>query len=477
MAKRQITTSFNSYLPLTCLRNLRYAAVTLLLVIGVGNVWGDPTVLFHETFGNKTDKGSRVWNDNYSVKSGVTAVYSDVEYTVSANQAYNSNGYGSNSSPLAQTGNNVEASFVFGPLHVSSYESLVLTYYWKAGSVNNNTKSTSVFYKTSSNGDWTSVSKTSGSAATTYNLQTFNLPVAAQSNTLYLKITWVTSNTIGYIDEVELTGTAPSCSNTVTPAVGTKTNVSAMTFSPTSVATCSSTASDRQVTVTITPESCYTVPSSTRLSVTGTSAEYASGPTDNEDGTYSFVYQFAKDATGTTTFAASLSAKTTYTVQYNAGSTTYTGGNAISGSHANDTKTCGTNLTLPGVVFTTTGYTQTGWSKTNGGSQYAAVGGSYTDDAAQTFYPVWTANSYTVTWMVNNITYSAGGSTSVSYGNRVSTLPTDPDPGDYCGDKFVGWTTAAEYVHGTSPLFTTASSAPTASGAQTFYAVFADYAE
>jgi len=83
----------------------------------------------------------------------------------------------------------------------------------------------------------------------------------------------------------------------------------------------------------------------------------------------------------------------------------------------------------------------------------------------------------TVTWMVNNITYSAGGSTSVSYGSRVSALPTDPDPGVYCGNKFMGWTTDAVYVHGTSPLFTTAGSAPIASGAQTFYAVFADYAE
>lgn len=110
-------------------------------------------------------------------------------------------------------------------------------------------------------------------------------------------------------------------------------------------------------------------------------------------------------------------------------------------------------------------YTETGASARNWDKEAATT----------TLYAKWTIKTYTVTWMVNNTTYSEGGATSVNHGSRVSTLPTAPDPGDYCGDKFVGWTTDAEYVHGTSPLFTTAGSAPTASGAQTFYAVFADY--
>lgn len=273
-----------------------------------------------------------------------------------------------------------------------------------------------------------------------------------------------------------------SCTNNVTPAEGTKTNVSAMTFSSESVATCSETAADRQVTVTITPASCYTVPSSTRLTPTGTSAGYVSGPTDNGNGTYSFVYQFAQNATGTSTFSASLSTKTTYTVQYNAGATTCTGGNAITGSHDNDTKTCGTNLTLPGETFHTTGYTQTGWTKTSCGTKTNNLGGSYTSDAAQTFYPVWTVNSYTVTWMVNGEEYTAGGSTSVNYGSHVETLPTAPTPS--CGDKFMGWTTTnigsvGQATDAGLNLFTTAGGAPTisAEGDVTYYAVFADYDE
>ena len=265
-----------------------------------------------------------------------------------------------------------------------------------------------------------------------------------------------------------------SCLNIVTPEAGTKTNVTTIAFNKASVETCSETAADRQVTITITPASCYTVPSSTRLDVTG--ATYVSGPTDNGNGTYSFVYQFAQNATGTKTFNASLSTTATYTVSYAKGNVP-SGGGSISGSHANDTKTCGTSMALPGETFHTTGYTQTGWSKTNGGSQYAAVGGSYTDNAAQTFYPVWTVKSYSVTWMVNNTTYSAGGSASVNHGSHIATLPTAPSPASYCGDVFVGWTTDENYVHNTSPLYTTASGFPTASGAQVFYAVFADYAE
>lgn len=279
--------------------------------------------------------------------------------------------------------------------------------------------------------------------------------------------------------EYEDSPVTPSCSNNVTPAEGTKTNVSAMTFSSASVATCSETAADRQVTVTITPSSCYSVPSSTRLSVTGTSADYVSGPTDNGNGTYSFVYRFAKDATGTSTFSASLSTKTTYTVQYNAGATTCTGGNAITGSHADDTKTCGTNLTLPGETFHATGYTQTGWTKSSCGSQTNGLGGSYTSNAEQTFYPVWTVNSYTVTWMVNGEEYTAGGSTSVNYGSHVATLPTAPTPS--CGDKFMGWTTTnigsvGQATDAGLNLFTTAGGAPTisAEGDVTYYAVFAD---
>ena len=73
----------------------------------------------------------------------------------------------------------------------------------------------------------------------------------------------------------------------------------------------------------------------------------------------------------------------TYTISYNAG----TNG---SGSKASEAKTCNVDFTLPSsAVFTRTGYTQTGWTTSNGGAQTHALGGSYTTNADQTFYPVW----------------------------------------------------------------------------------------
>jgi len=265
-----------------------------------------------------------------------------------------------------------------------------------------------------------------------------------------------------------------SCTKSVSLVKGTQNNAT-LSFSETSVETCSSTSTDRQVTVSVTPNTCYAAPVAASVTASGTSVTKISGPTKNGS-TYDYVFQFDQNANGSTTFNVSLSTKTTYTVSYAAGSVP-SGGGSITGSHVNDTKTCGTSMPLPGETFHTTGYTQTGWSKTNGGSQYAAVGGSYTDNAAQTFYPVWTVKSYSVTWMVNNTTYSAGGSASVNHGSHITTLPTAPSPASYCGDVFVGWTTDENYVHNTSPLYTTASGFPTASGAQVFYAVFADYAE
>ena len=89
-------------------------------------------------------------------------------------------------------------------------------------------------------------------------------------------------------------------------------------------------------------------------------------------------------------FSASAYSPTTYTISYAAGSTTATGGAAISGSKADETKNCGEDFTLPSsAVFTAEGYVQVGWTTSDGGAQTHALGGTYTSNAAQTFYPVW----------------------------------------------------------------------------------------
>jgi len=181
------------------------------LVAGSGSAWAaeTPIVLFHETFGST---GSiRDWDDSYSVKSGVTAVYSGITgYTVT-NARQGKNTTGSTGSGLSQTTQGTDASIIIGPLNVEKYNTLKLTYQWKAGSIKG-TYTTEAYYKTSSSAEFTEVSGT-GTGATTFVERSYSLPEAAQVSTLYLKIVWNTSNTQAIIDEVELTGVE----NTRTP--------------------------------------------------------------------------------------------------------------------------------------------------------------------------------------------------------------------------------------------------------------------
>ena len=162
------------------------------------------------------------------------------------------------------------------------------------------------------------------------------------------------------------------------------------------------------------------------------------------------------------------------TITYSAGSTTYTGGNTISGSHASDTKVCSTNLTLPGATFTTTGYTQDGWATSDGGSKvYNLSATNYSTEGDATLYPHWSANNYTVTWMSNGSQHTT---TSVSYGSKP-TFPSNPSSCDATSDTFYGWTTAAwtgalDDVSAKT-IYTSAASMPAVTGAVTYYAVFA----
>ena len=173
------------------------------LIVGSGNVWADPVVLFHETFGDNSGS-ARDWDNSYSVKSGVSAVYSGISsYTVS-NAKQGKNTTGSTKSGLNQSSQGTDAYIIIGPLNVESYESLSLTYQWKAASIKG-TYSTSLYYATSSGGSYTEVSGI-GKGATTFVKRSYSLPAEAQVSTLYLKIVWNTSNTQAIIDEVDLQG-------------------------------------------------------------------------------------------------------------------------------------------------------------------------------------------------------------------------------------------------------------------------------
>ena len=179
------------------------AVLTLLLTVSIGQVLG-AEVLFHETFGNNSNS-ARDWNDTYSVKSGVEDVYSNVTYAMT-NARQSKNTVGQTLSALVQKTQGTDAIFEVSNINVSNYTDLQVTYYWKAGSIKG-TYTTKLFYKTSLNGTYTEVAKTSGTGATTFKQCVYDLPESAQSNTLYLKITFNTSNTQASIDEFEITGT------------------------------------------------------------------------------------------------------------------------------------------------------------------------------------------------------------------------------------------------------------------------------
>ena len=88
----------------------------------------------------------------------------------------------------------------------------------------------------------------------------------------------------------------------------------------------------------------------------------------------------------------------TYTITYNKGA------NGSGADIANATKTYNVALTLSSSTYSRVGYTQTGWSTTDGGAKAYDLGGSYTANEAANLYPFWTPATvhYTVKhWQQN----------------------------------------------------------------------------
>ena len=113
----------------------------------------------------------------------------------------------------------------------------------------------------------------------------------------------------------------------------------------------------------------------------------------------------------------------TYTISYATG-TPPTGSASISGSKSSQTKNCGVDFTLPNVVFTLAGYTQDGWATSNGGPKAYNLGGSYTTESSQTFYPHWSANQYSVSHSISNVTKTSGatGASAATCGTNYTAV-------------------------------------------------------
>lgn len=257
--------------------------------------------LFHETFGDNSSN-ARNWDNSYSVKSGVAVVYSGITgYEVTnCKQSKNTVGFVA-SALISTTVSNVgqTASIVIGPLSVADYESLKLSYYWKASALSG-TYWTKASFATSASGVYTELTETTGTAAaaTSYVLREYSLPSSAEVSTLYIKIEWLTSNTNGYIDEVDLQGALKY----VEPGEYT------ITYATVTGGTLGGPADadeDDVITVTATPTSGY--------ACTGISVSPSAAVTDNHDGTYTFTMP-ASDVTVTPTWAQAIAI--TYVNQY-----------------------------------------------------------------------------------------------------------------------------------------------------------------
>jgi len=118
----------------------------------------------------------------------------------------------------------------------------------------------------------------------------------------------------------------------------------------------------------------------------------------------------------------------TYTITYDKG--TYGTGDIVAGQ-----KNHGVAFTLSSEKFTRAGYEQTGWATSDGGIKAYELGGSYTDNADITLYPVWEEAKYTVIYNVNGGGSCATESATQPTVGATLTLPTPT----WDGYAFDGW--------------------------------------
>lgn len=164
----------------------------------------------------------------------------------------------------------------------------------------------------------------------------------------------------------------------------------------------------------------------------------------------------------TATLTVTVPALAKYTISYNA--------NGGTGAPSSQTKYYGKTLTLSTTKPTRTGYTFVGWAKSSTATakDYSA-GGSYTTNASDTLYAVWSANTYTITLNANGGTNGSVTSVTKTYG-QSATLPSASNSPTRTNYNFLGWSetmnaTTATWAAGAS--YTKAITANT-----TLYAVW-----
>lgn len=129
---------------------------------------------------------------------------------------------------------------------------------------------------------------------------------------------------------------------------------------------------------------------------------------------------------------------------------TYNKGAYGTGEIAGGEKVEGVAYTLSSERFTRAGYVQTGWSLTDGGAKAYDLGGSYTTDAAQEFFPVWAETSTYVASFNSGEGCSASTPDGWTFANAGSYGANDATADFECkfGENFP--TSAAEVVKNAS---------------------------
>ena len=149
--------------------------------------------------------------------------------------------------------------------------------------------------------------------------------------------------------------------------------------------------------------------------------------------------------------------KASYTVSFNA--------NGGSNAPSSQTKWYGEALTLSSTKPTRTGYTFLGWGTSSSATsvKYKA-GGSYTDNASDTLYAVWKANTYTIKFDANGGS-NAPSSQTKTYGKTLVLTTDKPTKTNY---KFEGWGLSSN----TSTVTYNAGGNYTKNASDTLYAVW-----
>ena len=164
------------------------------------------------------------------------------------------------------------------------------------------------------------------------------------------------------------------------------------------------------------------------------------------------TYGGTKSASG----SLSVSAKTSYTITYNA--------NGGSGAPSKQTKWYGTNITLSSSKPARTGYSFQGWATSSSGSVKYAAGATYSSNASVTLYAVWKANTYTVSYNANGGSGAPSNQTK-TYGVNLTLSSTKPTRTNY---NFLGWGTSAD----STTVAYSAGGTYTSNSAITLYAIW-----